>query len=102
MIDISIPARSNMPPLLPKSFCMSMTITAVFEISIAIGSGFALIVTILLFMGRKKSDDVFAGLNTDPFAIPTSDDIAIAASIWRRDSSCVFFFISFSSTVRPL
>src|SRR5437879_8631709 len=36
---MSTPARSNIPPLLPKSFCMSTTITAVRAVSIVIGSG---------------------------------------------------------------
>src|SRR5437879_11517119 len=38
---MSIPARSNMPPLVPKSFCMSMTINAVRSASIRSGSGVA-------------------------------------------------------------
>src|SRR5882672_7614510 len=41
MLEISIPARSNMPPLLPKSFCISTTITAVLAGSMPIASGFA-------------------------------------------------------------
>src|ERR1700730_11189693 len=36
---MSIPARSNIPPVLPKPFCMSTTITAVRAVSIVIGSG---------------------------------------------------------------
>lgn len=42
---ISIPARSNMPPLEPKSLCMSTTITAVRARSIVSGSGRAGTVT---------------------------------------------------------
>src|SRR5246127_232884 len=39
-----------MPPFEPKSFCMSTTITAVFEGSMLIGSGFASMrITLLLF-----------------------------------------------------
>ena len=41
MPEMSIPARSNMPPFEPKSFCISTTITAVFAVSNVIASGFA-------------------------------------------------------------
>ena|SRR6516225_255825 len=40
-LAVSNPARSNIPPLDPKSFCMSTTITTVFARSRLIGVGFA-------------------------------------------------------------
>jgi hypothetical protein len=46
---MSIPARSNIPPLAAKSFSMSTTITAVRAGSIVIGSGFASNVTAPVF-----------------------------------------------------
>src|SRR5438105_4140911 len=41
MPEISTPARSNIPPLAPKSFCISMTSTAARDASIAIDPGLA-------------------------------------------------------------
>src|SRR5712691_908608 len=37
--EMSIPARSNIPPFVPKSFCMSITSSAVRSGSIVIGPG---------------------------------------------------------------
>jgi hypothetical protein len=56
--EISIPARSIMPPLAAKSFSMSTTMTAVRAGSIAIGSGFASTVTISFFgFAAHATDD---------------------------------------------
>src|SRR6266576_464440 len=44
IMEMSIPARWNIPPSEPKSFCMSTTITAALSASIAIGPGLASIV----------------------------------------------------------
>jgi hypothetical protein len=41
MPEMSIPALSNMPPLEPKSFCISTTMTAVLAGSMASGPGLA-------------------------------------------------------------
>ncbi len=41
MPEMSIPARSNMPPLEPNSFCISTTMTAVLAGSTTIGPGLA-------------------------------------------------------------
>src|SRR3989337_808707 len=48
-IEMSIPARSNNPPLEAKSFCISITNRAVLAMSTLIGSGFASTFTTRLF-----------------------------------------------------
>src|ERR1700730_10408569 len=48
VIEMLISARSNIPPLAPKSFCMSTTSAAVLAVSMVIGSGFASTETIRL------------------------------------------------------
>src|SRR3954453_6074738 len=99
-MEISIPARSNIPPFEPKSFCMSTTMTTVLAVSIAIGSGFAsslikwLVVPPLEAPGANKS---VGELASHPLAVPaTLADAAInprrevlavhsAMSTWYRD-----------------
>src|SRR5437868_1720644 len=80
---MSSPAWSNMPPFVPKSFCMSTTITAVFGISMVMGWHLALMIAtsfcadcigVILFgrilaLERQLSDlsceDPLGGLGTD-------------------------------------
>jgi hypothetical protein len=50
IMEISVPARSNMPPWAPKSFCVSTTSTAVLAVSMAIGFGVASILTTWPFL----------------------------------------------------
>src|SRR2546421_1905455 len=87
IIEISIPARSNIPPLLPKSFSMSTTITAVLAVSIAIGAGFASILISLLLMELEERNAA-AFLVIAVTVIPPSVDTAMTVSICRRDISC--------------
>src|SRR5258707_1130580 len=51
---MSIPARSSIPVLLAKAFCMSTTISADFWKSTSIGSGRALSLGIHLLLSREE------------------------------------------------
>src|SRR5690349_17911791 len=102
-MEISSPARSNIPAFEPKSFCMSMTITAVLEGSTVIGCGLASRVTTAL-----SSDFVMGDPPTPQFSgtqrhYPPSFLIGcqkrLSNSRRYRESDCVGFWVA-KKTVR--
>src|SRR6201987_4528246 len=74
-----------MPPFEPKSFCISTTITAVFEGSMVIGSSFASMrITLLLFSGMGLILRLPAGFQQE----------------YTPQSSCLFSLLLCASVIR--
>src|SRR5215467_7276986 len=78
---MSTPARSNIPPLLPKSFCMSTTITAVRAVSIVIGSGEASMITC-----RPALDSV---MPLPPLTLVRNDAPVVEATLHQMERNLI-------------
>src|ERR1700756_1050963 len=79
---MSIPARSNIPPLLPKSFCMSTTSTAVRAVSIVIGSGDASMVACCPALNSV--------MPLPPFALPPYNDaLVVEATLHQMERNLI-------------
>src|SRR6266478_2025265 len=79
---MSTPARSNIPPLLPKSFCMSTTVTAVRAVSMVIGSGEASMIAC-----RPALNSV---MTLPPFTLlPYNDALLVEATLHQEERNLI-------------